>query len=195
MTEGVEELSLMARRFAEEFLIDFKAGPAALRAGFSHGSVGYLLLKDSRVDALIREGRRKASERVAISIDNVLNNLRVMTVVDVADYFEEVPVLRDDLFGIPVPTGESYMRLKPLSAWSDEMRFALKSIKHGKYGPEIVLHDKKATTELIGNYYGIFKQKHEHTGADGGPIQMVTKDMDAKQAAEAYASTLQGSAT
>lgn len=194
MTEVIE-LSPLARRFAEEYLIDFKAGPAALRAGYVSHLSGYHLLQDPRVDALIREGRRKVSERVNISIDNVLENMRVMTVVNVSDYFEEVPIMRDDLFGIPVPTGESYMRLKPLSAWSDEMRFALKSIKHGKYGPEIVLHDKKATNELIGNYYGIFKQKHEHTGADGGPLVMVTKDMDPKQAAEAYASTLQGSTT
>lgn len=189
MTEIVE-LSPNARRFAEEYLIDFKLSKAAERTGITPGYAA-LLLKDSRVDALIREGRRKTSERVQISIDNVLDDFRVLKTVDVADFFEEVEIMRDDLFGVPTPTGDSYMRLKPLGKWTDEMRFALKSIKHTKYGPEIVLHDKAATLEKLGKHLGMFVERVELTGKNGGPVQVVTPDMDPKQAAEAYAATLQ----
>lgn len=193
MTDIVE-LPDTARRFAEEYLIDFKVAKAAERAKIS-SSFGHLLMQDPRVEALIREGRRRLSERVNISIDNVLENLRVMTVVNVSDYFEDVPITTKiiDLFGnsVTVPTGEFYQRMIPIGEWTDEMKFALKSMKHGKYGVEITLHDKKATTELIGKHYGVFTDKVEVTGKDGAPLIPVTKDMDAKTAAEAYASTLQ----
>lgn len=191
-------VSDIARRFAEEYLIDFKAGPAALRAGYSDPSAGSNLLKDPRIDALIKEGKWRASNRVNISVDMVLENFRIMTTVTVADYFEEKPVMVSLTPGgegpfIPDPQGRTYKALKSLDDWTDEMRFALKGMKHGPNGPEITLHDKAKTNELLGKYLGIFVDKVELTGKNGGPIEMITPEMSAKDAAEAYALTLQGS--
>ncbi len=36
------------------------------------------------------------------------------------------------------------------------------------------------------------KQEHVHTGPGGGPLQMISTEMSAKEAADAYAATING---
>lgn len=193
MTDDPTPLSDMARRFAEEYLIDFNGSAAALRAGYAHGSTAYDLLKDPRVDALIREGKRRSSERVNVSIDSTLENFRVMTVVKASDFFYMKQAFVDVPGQMPAPAGDPYMALKPLDQWTDEMCAALKSIKHGPNGPEIVLHDKIAANFNIGKYLAMFVDRKEVSAPGGGPVQLVTTTMNVKEAAEAYASTLKAS--
>lgn len=198
MPGTVVELSQKARRFAEEYLIDFKAGPAALRAGYEDMTTGYQLLHDPRVDALIREGKRKTSERVNISVDSTLNSLRIMRDVTAADFFEMREIMQT-VPGMPgttpveVGTGRFYMALKPLDEWTDDMRHALKSIKHGPNGPEIVLHDKIAANVHIGKHLDMFVDRTDvTTGGKSLGEDLVKATMTPKEAAEAYQSTLKG---
>lgn len=191
------ELSPLARRFAEEYLIDFKAGPAALRAGFQTASPGYALIHDPRVQALINEGKRKASERINISVDSTLESFRIMRDVTAADFFYMAEVMAELPSGMPgvapqfVGTGRFYMALKPLEEWTDEMRHALKSVKHGPNGPEIVLHDKLAANVHIGKYLKMFVDQTDITsGGKSLGEDLVTATMSPKEAAEAYQSTL-----
>jgi hypothetical protein len=113
-----------------------------------------------------------------------------------SDFFEMKEIMIDGMPGAPpIPTGRFYMALKSLDDWTDEMKFALKSIKHGPNGPEVVLHDKLAANSWIGKYLEMFKEtKDVRTGGlpGGVPIEVVTREMDPKKAAEAYATTLQG---
>lgn len=196
MPGTVVELSGMARRFAEEYLIDFKAGPAALRAGYATPETGYQLLHDPRVDALIREGKRKSSERVNISVDSTLDSFRMMREVTAADFFYMAEIM-EIVPGMPGATpveqgtGRFYMALKPLGEWTDEMRHALKSIKHGPNGPEIVLHDKIAANVHIGKFLDMFVERTDlTTGGKSLGEDLVKATMTPKEAAEAYASTL-----
>lgn len=183
MVDQIHPLGDMPRRFAEEYLIDFKAGPAALRAGYAAMNEGYLLLTDPRIQALIKDGKRKISERVNISIDNTLEMLRRIAHGDIT------PVLRtlaDD--------GKGSTFIERFEALPDEVRACVKSIKWTKNGPEIILHDKIAALTLIGKYQGIFTDKSETklVGPNGGPVQVETinPEMDAKTAAEMYAATI-----
>ena len=183
MTEHVTPVSDAIRRFAEEYLIDFKVAAAADRAGISTAA-GYQAMQDFRVRALINEGKRKASERVAISVDNVLENLRVLAgAVTVADFIEEYS---------PDPLDPSKMRerLKPVSKWTDEMRKAVKSLKWTKFGPQLELYDAMAATVHIGKFYGMFKDGIELSAPGGKPLEMITGTMTPQEAAERYMATI-----
>jgi phage terminase small subunit len=54
------------------------------------------------------------------------------------------------------------------------------------------MHDKLKAIELIGRYYGLFKEQVELSGPNGGPLEMITPDMSPKEAADAYAAMLAG---
>lgn len=49
----------------------------------------------------------------------------------------------------------------------------IKKIKSGKWGPEIEMYDPLPAQELIGKYHGLFIDRTEVTGKDGGPIPIV----------------------
>lgn len=64
---------------------------------------------------------------------------------------------------------------------------------------EAVIHEQKFTgaaadllnANIIARDLGL-ADKREHTGAGGGPIQTITKEMTPQEAAEAYAATING---
>lgn len=177
-----DELTERARNFAAEYLIDFKAGPAALRAGYETASVGSQLLQDPRIKALINEGKRKATDRVNISVDNTLEILRSIAQADITDVLKPLIIAGSD----------AAMVVSALESLPDYVRHAIKSVKWTKNGPEFVMHDKVQAVAMIGKYYGLFVEKHELSGPGGGPVQLINSEMSAKEAADLYAATLTG---
>lgn len=171
----IEPLADQPRRFAEEYLIDFDVVKAAKRAGCAHNQA-QRYLEDPRVQALIQEGKRKISDRVSVSVDYVVQKLRNIAEGSPVDYLEI------DEFGTPVKVD--------LSDLTDQARDALKAVKFTKYGPVVETHDKISALVHLGKYLGVFADRVELTGANGGPIQTITSDMTPKEAMDAYAATL-----
>lgn len=66
------------QRFVEEYLIDFNATQACIRAGYSQksaGAQGGENLEKPEIQQAIAEGKAKMSERTGITQDLVLNGL------------------------------------------------------------------------------------------------------------------------
>lgn len=86
-------LSHKQQRFVEEYLVDFNASQAALRAGYSHASAGqsgYANMKNPEIQAAVTEAIRQRQERTAIDQDWVIERLvenvnRSMTIKPVLD--------------------------------------------------------------------------------------------------------------
>ena len=180
----IEELHPSARRFAEEYVRDFKIAPSAERAGVSEAHARDLL-RDPRVQALIKESKRRASENVAVSVDMVLDELRKIATASALDAFDviDMPGYDGKLRGYPSLN---------LAKLTDDQRAAIKSIKFTKEGPSIEFHDKIAALHRLGLFFSMFTEKHELTGPGGAPLQMITETMTAKEAAELYKASLEG---
>ncbi len=74
-----KELSQKQKRFGREYMIDFNAVAAYVRAGYSEKgarTAGPRLLRDTRIQAYIAELEAEATERAGLTIDGVLKNLR-----------------------------------------------------------------------------------------------------------------------
>lgn len=149
MTEPVDDISDLARRFAGEYLLDFKVDKAAKRAGCSTGQ-GEAFLADMRVQSIINDQKRRASDRVNISVDWVLEKFRRIADGSPVDYFD--------------PAGRGY-KLKAFANLTDEERDALKSIKYTANGPAVETHNKTDALKAIGQFLGMFVEKVEHSGA------------------------------
>lgn len=148
MTEPVDDITDLARRFAGEYLLDFKVDKAATRAGCSTGQ-GQAFLADPRVQSIINDQKRRASDRVNIGVDYVLEKYRRIIEVSPVDYFN---------------TGNG-RGLKPYADLTDEERDGLKSIKFTANGPAIETHSKTDALKAIGQFLGMFVEKVEHSGA------------------------------
>ena len=80
------------KAFATEYVIDYNATQAAIRAGYSKKtaySMGQRLLKNVEVKKMIQELEEAASERTSITKDMVLKELAKIAFVDPRKLFDE----------------------------------------------------------------------------------------------------------
>jgi phage terminase small subunit len=146
------------RRFIDEYLVDLNATHAAIRAGYSAKtaySAGQRLLKHVDVAPAIAEATAERVERTELTQDYVVENLTEV----VERCMQRAPVW--------VRRGREVTQLTDADGqhvWQFDARGAVSALT------------------LLGKHLGIFAERHEHTGKDGGPIEhREVSDADLKQ--------------
>jgi phage terminase small subunit len=145
----MSDLTPKQQRFVEEYLVDLNATQAAIRAGYAPKSAfvqGSRLLSNAKVAQAVSDGRAKQAERTGITADYVLETVRQT----VERCRQAAPVL--DRKGEPV----------------------LVETPDGSLAPAYVFDSKGVLKgcELLGRNLALWKDRLEHTGKDGGPIQV-----------------------
>ncbi len=85
---GISNLNEMQRRFAEEYIKDFNATQAALRAGYSEKtaySQGQRLLKHVEIKAHLAKFAQKAADRYEVTAERVTRELALLGFSNVKD--------------------------------------------------------------------------------------------------------------
>ncbi|HLB55142.1 MAG TPA: terminase small subunit [Gemmatimonadales bacterium] len=172
-------------RFCQEYLIDLNCTKAYLRAGYKvtanvARSAGSRLLTNVGVQARIEELQQDRATRTGITADSVLEELAILKSSNVRHF-----VVGED-GEIALAPGV------PESAWRAVSGLKVKRRvipqKQGEAIHEIEtdfkLWDKPKTLQLAGQHLGLYKERVEHTGPDGGVLRVMamTKDEWAAQA-------------
>lgn len=164
------------RAFAIAYASTYSVSKAAAACGISPNT-GSDYLKDPRVQAIVRERSRLATERAGVSVDMVLETLQAILTTDIHDF------LRFDADG-----HFAGLKLDPTELTAAQ-RAAIKAIKPTKYGTVLELHDRMAAVEKAGKYLGMWSDKIEISGPGGGPVP-IDIGMTPQEAAEMYAHTI-----
>jgi len=83
------------------------------------------------------------------------------------------------------------VRLKSSDAISDEMASAIKEIRQNQDGSiTIKLHDKRAALADLGKHLGIMDDRVRHLGPTGGPVEVITSEMDPQEAARLWQASI-----
>lgn len=162
------DLTPKQQRFVEEYLIDLNATQAAIRAGYSErtaAAIGAENLIKPNIAKAIQEAFDARQERTQVDADYVLKRLVEIDQMDVLD-------IMDDNGNV-----------KPLKEWPKVWRQFISNIESVSLEDEagwlkkIKWPDKVKNLELLGKHIavGAFKEKVEHTGANGGPIDLNLK--------------------
>lgn len=143
--------------FVNEYLIDFNATQAAIRAGYSARtarSQGHRLL--TNVD-IIEEVKLRVADK-AMTADEVLLRLADIARGDMSDFLE----LKD---GVSTP----YLNFR--QAKERGKLHLIKKFKYSSEGyPEIELYSGYDALVQLGRAHKLFVERQEVTGADGGEI-------------------------
>lgn len=163
------------QRFVEEYLIDLNATQAAIRAGYSAAtaySQGERLLRHVEVQAAVSEAQKARSERTGITADRVLAELAKLGFANMADYMKAgsggdpyldfSQITRDQAAALTEVTVEDF---------KDGRGEDARDVRRVKFK----LADKRAALVDIGKHLGMFKDRVELGGPDGGPIEAITK--------------------
>lgn len=169
-------------RFVEEYLVDLNATQAAIRAGYSAKtarSVGHENLTKPDIAAAVSDGRKRLSEATAVTAERVIGELAKIGFANMADYMRATPdgdpyldfgqLTRDQAAALAEVTVEDFRDGRGEDA---------RDVRRVKFK----LADKRAALVDLGKHLGLFRERVEHTGKDGGPIQ--TEDVTRRDADE-----------
>lgn len=166
------KLTPKQQRFVEEYLTDLNATQAAIRAGYSEKGAnvrGSYLLANVNIANAIAKAKQDLSERTGITQERILMELSRIGF--------------SDLRNVLTPGGNL---LDPRD-WDDDTAAAISSFevvtnsngekdKDGRkaieYTHKIRVWDKNSALEKMGKHLGMFPSRHEHSGPDGGPIEV-----------------------
>jgi phage terminase small subunit len=171
-------LDARERRFVDEYIIDLDAKRAALVAGYSAtmaATKAYQWVSSGQrkphVYAAVLAAMDKRSKRTEITADRVLRELELLGFCNMQDYMRATeqgdPYLdfsgltRDQAAALAEVTVEDFR-----DGRGEESR----DVRRVKFK----LSDKRAALVDIGKHLGMFKERIEHSGPNGGPIE--TKD-------------------
>jgi phage terminase small subunit len=158
-------------RFVDEYLVDFNATQAAIRAGYSPktaAAAAARLLRNVNIQVEIARRQKDLQKRTEISQDRVVKELARIAFANIADYLhvETQTRTKDDGTEVTYQT-VMFNETQELSA---DQRAALAVVKQSVNGFELKLHDKIKALELLGRHIGMFNDKLSLSGADGGPL-------------------------
>lgn len=127
------------------------------------------------VSSRIEELLSQAAERAGVTIEAVVTELAKIGFSDIRRAVKWGA-------GISVPDGDGEARIsngvsmKSSEEIDDDTASAISEVTQTKEGIRIKLHDKRAALVDLGRHLGMFKDRVEHSGPDGGPIQVEDTD-------------------
>lgn len=168
--EQYPQLTEKQHRFVQEYLIDFNATQAAIRAGYSKESartIGMENLTKPSIKAAIKAAQAEYAESVNISKERLLAEYAKVAFADLGQFvgFRTIKTMVgvDDETGEPVFDHQTVIDLKP----SDEVETAaIQEIKQVKGNVTIKLYDKRGALDSISKMLGYLTDKAqvEHEG-------------------------------
>lgn len=166
------------QRFVDEYLLDLNATQAAIRAGYSQKTarqIGNRMLTNVDIQSAIEKSMQSRAGRTEITQDMVLRELAKIGFSDIRKLVrwgntEIVSGVDDE--GEPTVEVHHGLCLVGADNIDDATAAAISEISEGREGLKVKLHDKKGALVDIGRHLGMFKDRVEHTGKDGAPIQV-----------------------
>ena len=150
------------------------------------------LLSDARVQARVTELLELGAKRAAITVERVAVELAKIGFADIRNAVKWSNQLRPTNMGDAVDSViakargdapidmdaeevlESAVLLVPSDQIDDDTAAAIAEVSQGQHGVKIKFHDKKGALTDLGKMLGMFVDKVEHTGKNGGPVEVAT---------------------
>ncbi|MEG1523967.1 MAG: terminase small subunit [Clostridia bacterium] len=165
-----DKLTPKQQQFVREYLIDFNATQAAIRAGYSAKTakqIGAENLTKLDIQAEIQRLGGKTAAKLEITRESIMQELAAIGFARTSDFVrvETEPTARlgiHPITGVVVNTPGGYCQTVRVTNTDDlpsEKAAALAGIKQGANGIEVKLHDKVRALELLGKAVGMFDSR------------------------------------
>jgi len=172
-------ISPKQKRFIQEYLVDLNATQAAIRAGYSQRSAKQhadAMLSRPHIAAAVAKAQQRRADRTEITQDMVLRELAKIGFSDIRKVVRwgntTVRTEVDDE-GKEVEKAYHGIALVDSSEIDDDTAAAIAEVSEGREGLKVKLYDKARALVDIGKHIGMFKERVEHSGPDGGPIPLM----------------------
>lgn len=149
------ELTAKQQRFVEEYVIDFNATQAAIRAGYSEDSaadIGYENLRKPEIVRAIEEKQSELRDKAALSAEMVIDELRSLA-------FWNIQTFVDEQNGVKKLAELSLAKTRPVLGI--KVRESILPDGTREIATELKFHDKRGALSDLGKHLGIFKEDNQ----------------------------------
>ena len=153
--------------FVQEYLVDLNGAAAARRAGYKAKNADDLavqLLRKTPVQGAIQAALAERTARTAVTQDRVVLELARVAFADMSRL---------------VKFENGQMTITETGQLSEDDRRALselsESVTENGRTRKLKVHDKLKALELLGKHLGMFVDKQEISGPNGGPLEINSK--------------------
>lgn len=173
--DTLEKLTPIEEAFVHEYVVDFNATQACIRAGYSAHSASSQAVKmfnRPNIVAAIERVKAQRLSRVGVTQDTVLHEMSLLAQSNLNHYVID----EDGNVQLAEGAPEGAMRAIQSIKRRVTVKYDPKSEEVTKtYDVELKLWDKPGALRLMGKHTGLFPDRMEHTGKGGGPIEQVTR--------------------
>lgn len=143
-------LNVKQSAFCNEYLVDFNATQAAIRAGYAKRTAnrtGPRLLSNVVVQGKVAELVAERSRESRATIERIIRELCAIAFTRLTDivYIDE----------------DGLAKARPTSVLTDDQQRAIESISQTQFGVKIKMHDKTRAIELLGRHLGMWLDRVE----------------------------------
>ena len=141
--------------FVNEYLIDFNATQAYLRAGYKAKDEkiaaveGLKLLRKPNIQIEIEKRMKDREKRTEVTQDKVVKELARLAFTD-----------RTSI--VKVTSGS--LKIKSFDELTEEQKACISGAKETKFGIEVTFYNKEKALEMLGRHLGLFNDKLEVKG-------------------------------
>ena len=164
----MNKMTAKQQRFCQNYLIDFNGTQAAIRAGYSKKTAGYIgwqLLQKTLIQKEIQKNQQKIAEKIDVSVEKIVQEYVKIGFTDMRDYVE---------------WGPRKFNLKVSSELTSEQAAAVSEVSIVKSrdggSVKIKLHDKKGALDSLGKHLGMFHENHGETEEPVTTVKIVVED-------------------
>ena len=189
-------LTFKEQRFCEEYLLtNGKGTTAARKAGYLQPeNKACLLLKDERILAELEKLRAVRSEELKVEFNDIAKELMKTVNSNIDDFmirhedgtvsFTLACASRNQIAAVSEITVEDENGKSSRRVVKEDIEDAINT---GLNIKKIKLHDRNAAAEKLARMMGWLKDKVEHSGPNGGPVQLEIGTPEQRKAALAMA--------
>lgn len=157
--------------FAQELAQGKNVAAAYAAAGYAPSDSNCSRLNgNAKVKARVNELLAASAKKAGVTIDRIVKELAKIGFANASDYFT---------------WGPNGVSIKPSSELTPDQLAVVAEVQEtrsrgaGENTIKVKLSDKQSALEKLGRHLGMFKEKVEHSGPNGGPIE--TREVSARE--------------
>lgn len=181
----MQEVTAKQERFCQEYLIDLNATQAAIRAGYSERTAqeqSSRLLSNVIVQKRVAELQEAIANRNSVSQDMVVQELKKIGFSDIRKAVRWGRNPLDTTSENASPNGLNMfpVSLVPSEEIDDDTAASVCEVSLTQTGVKIKQYDKISALDKLARHLGMYTDKHELLGRDGGPLSIAVEYVSSK---------------
>lgn len=182
-SRSTPKLTRKQQKFVDEYLVDLNGTQAAIRAGYSVDSARFIATENLSKPYIAAAIDVAMAASPGITRTRIVNELALIGFANMLDYMQLGPN-GEATINFSALTREQAAAIGEITVdeYTDGKGEEARPVKRMKFK----LSDKQSALEKLGKALGMFKERHEHSGPGGGPIQTTAVDRPERETREEW---------